>query len=276
MTTASQPIVDDGLRAALAQSDRPKPPNPLAATLVFGWRAMLKIKHGPRQLFEAAVFPVILTLLFTFLFGGALAGTTGDYLRSFLPAVMVMSATMVTNYAAAALNGDIAKGAFDRFRSMPLWQPSVLAGAMLGDVLRYFMASFVPFLLGLALGFRPGGGVLGVLGALVLIQVFTFCFAWVWVPMGLRMRRPESVTQVSSVMIFPLMLASNIFVEPSTMPGWLRAIVNVNPVSRVVTATRGLMQGTITAWDIVWALVACGAILAIFAPLAISLYSKKN
>jgi ABC-2 type transport system permease protein len=272
----SSPVGEANLGSVLSPRERPQPPSALSASLTFGWRAVLKIKHGPQQVFEAAVFPVILTLLFTFLFGGALAGTTGDYLRTFIPGVMVMSAIMVTMYAGAALNADIAKGAFDRFRSMPIWQPAVLTGAMLGDVLRYLMASVVPFLLGLALGFRPDGGVSGVLLSLVLIQVFTFSFAWIWVSLGLRMRRPEAVVQVSSVIIFPLMLASNIFVAPPTMPSWLRAVVEVNPVSQVVTATRGLMGGTVTAWQIGWALVACAAILLVFVPIAIYQYGRKS
>lgn len=140
-TTSAQTIHDkDALRSALSSSERPQRPNALSASLTFGWRAMLKIKHVPEQLFDVTVFPIMFTLMFTYLFGGAIAGSTGEYLQFLLPGILVQTVVFITIYTGFTLNTDIAKGVFDRFRSLPVWRPAVLVGALLGDAARYTMA----------------------------------------------------------------------------------------------------------------------------------------
>ena len=275
-TTSAQQIRDDALRPALSSRKRPSRPNALSASLTFGWRALLKIKHVPEQLFDVTAFPIMFTLMFTYLFGGALAGSTGEYLQFLLPGILVQTVVFITIYTGFTLNTDISKGVFDRFRSLPIWRPAVLVGALLGDAARYTMASTMVIVLGLVLGFRPDGGVVGVLLSVVLLLVFSFSLSWIWTALGLVLRTPNSVMGVSMMVLFPLTFASNIFVDPRTMPSWLEAIVGANPITHLVTAVRGLMSGTVTPWQIGWVLLMSGALIAMFAPLTMYLYRNKK
>jgi ABC-2 type transport system permease protein len=267
--------VDETLRMALASGSRPQPSNARSASLTFGWRALLKIKHVPQQLMDVTAFPIMFTLIFTYLFGGALAGSPSEYLQFFLPGILVQTVAFITMYTGVALNTDISKGIFDRFRSLPIWRPAVLVGALCGDIARYAVAATVVLIVGIVLGFRPDGGVVGVVLAMLLLLVFAFSLTWIWTILGLTMRTPESVMQTSITILFPLVFATNIFVATDTMPGWLQAIVKVNPISQVVDAVRGLMGGTGSASEIGWALLSCAVIIAVFAPITMRLYNKK-
>jgi ABC-2 type transport system permease protein len=275
-TTAPRPIVDETLRAALAARARPRRPSALSAALTFGWRALLKMKHVPEQWFDVTAFPIMFTLMFTYLFGGALAGSPGEYLQFLLPGILVQTVAFITVYTGYALNTDISKGIFDRFRSLPIWQPAPLVGALLGDLVRYTLASLVVIAVGLVLGFRPDGGAVGVLASLVLLLVFAFSLSWVWTVFGLVLRTPNTVMLASQTLLFFLTFASNIFVDPRTMPAWLQAMVAVNPITHVVTATRGLMHGTVTAGEVGWVLLASAALVAVFAPITMYLYGRKR
>ena len=175
----------------------------LSASLTFGWRAMLKIKHVPEQLFDVTAFPIMFTLLFTYLFGGALAGSTGEYLQFLLPGILVQTVVFITMYTGVGLNTDISKGVFDRFRSLPIWRPATLVGALLGDAARYAMASAMVIVLGLVLGFRPAGGVMGVLLSWRWFFVFSFGLSWIWTSLGLILRTPNSVMMASFLILFP-------------------------------------------------------------------------
>ena len=275
-TTPPRPAVDVTLRSALSARARPPRPNAMSASLTFGWRALLKIKHVPEQLFDVTAFPIMFTLMFTYLFGGALAGSTSEYLQFLLPGILVQTVVFITMYTGMGLNTDISKGIFDRFRSLPIWRPATLVGALLGDVLRYTMASTIVIVLGLVLGFRPAGGVLGVMLSVVLLLVFSFSVSWIWTTLGLVLRTPNSVMMASFLVLFPLTFASNIFVDPQTMPPWLQAIVGANPITHLTSAARGLMHGSATAGQIGWVLLTSGALIAVFAPLTMYLYRNKK
>jgi ABC-2 type transport system permease protein len=268
--------VDANPVSALPRSARPPAPGALSASLVFGWRALLKIKHVPEQLADVIGIPVLFTLLFTYLFGGALAGSTGEYLEYLLPGTLTMTLLLVSVYTGVGLNTDISKGIFDRFRTLPLWRPAAVAGALLGDAARNTLAAAIVIVLGLAMGFRPDGGPAGVLAAVALLLAFSFSLAWIWTALALVVRTPSAVSNVSLLIVFPLTFASNVFVEPQTMPGWLRTLVDVNPVSHLVTAERGLMNGTATTGEIGWVLLASGALVLVFAPLTMHLYRNKQ
>ena len=264
------------LRAALSTRTRPPRPGPLSASLTFGWRAIRKIRHVPMQLFDVTMFPIMFTLIFTFLFGGALAGSPREYLQVLLPGILVMTVTMITVYTGMALNTDIHKGVFDRFRSLPIWRPAVLAGMMLADAARYTMAAAVVIALGIVLGFRPGGGPLGVVAAVALLIVFSSSLSWIWSSIGMKMQTPETVMQMSMTVLFPLTFASNVFVDPDTMPGWLQAFVKVNPISHVTTACRELMHGSIETGAIGWVLLWSAGLTVVFAPLTLRLYRAER
>ncbi|WP_326597962.1 ABC transporter permease [Streptomyces sp. NBC_01803] len=263
------------IQAVLSPGRRPARPSALSASITFGWRAMLKIKHVPEQLFDVTVFPIMMTLMFTYLFGGALAGSTGEYLQYLLPGIMVMSVVMTTMYTGVAVNNDITKGVFDRFRTLPVWRPAAMVGYLMGDAFRYTMASLVILAVGLIMGYRPDGGAVGVAGAIALLVVFSFAFSWIWTMFGLLLRSEKSVMGVSMMVLFPLTFLSNILVEPATMPGWLEAFVDVNPVTHLVAAARGMMDGSTDVGEIGWVLVASAVLMAVFGSLTMRLYNRK-
>ncbi|RZQ61740.1 ABC transporter permease [Amycolatopsis suaedae] len=278
MTTAppASPLVEEDLRKALTMRTRPRRPSALSAALTFGWRAMLKIRHVPDQLFDVTIFPIMMTLIFTYLFGGALAGSTDAYLQVFLPGILVQSIVMITMYTGVGMNEDIAKGVFDRFRTLPIWRPAAIVGALFGDVVRYTLGATITIVLGLILGFRPSGGVVGVVLGVLLLLVFAFSLSWVWTMFGLILQTSKSVMGWSMMVLMPLTFGSNIYVSPDTMPSWLEAVVNVNPVTHLVTAVRGLMHGNVGFAQVGWVLVACVALVAVFGPIVMRLYSKKR
>jgi ABC-2 type transport system permease protein len=266
----------DRMIRVLLDGPRPTAPSALSASLTLGWRALLKIKHVPFQLFDVTVFPLMMTLMFTFLFGGALAGSPREYIQYLLPGIMVQAILFITVYTGVGLNTDMDKGLYDRFRSLPIWQPAPIVGALLGDVLRYSVAASMVLALGLILGFRPGAGVTGVLLAVALVLVFAFSLSWVWMVFGMLVRTPESVMTTSFLFLFPLTFASDIFVDPATMPGWLQAAVSVNPVTHLASASRGLMHGDATMGSIIWVLATAAVIVAVFGPLALRMYRRER
>ncbi|HEX5348581.1 MAG TPA: ABC transporter permease [Pseudonocardiaceae bacterium] len=273
MTTST---IDDTLRAALSTSARPSRPSPLAATLTHLWRGMMAFKHYPAQLIDIILLPLIFLLMFTYLFGGAFAGSTGRYLQFFLPGVAVQSVVLMTVYTGTALNTDINKGVFDRFRTLPFWQPATLAGNLLGDIIRYVIALTMTIGLGVLLGFRLGGGLLGVVLAMLVLIVFAFSVSWIFAALGVVVSVPERVSGTSMIVIYPLLFTSNIFASPETMPGWMQVVVQINPLSHAATASRGLMNGTATLGQVGWALLISALIIAVFAPLTMHLYRNKN
>lgn len=281
MTATSDPVVSDSvndqmLRSALSTRARPPRPSPLSTALTFLWRAMLKIKHVPEQLFDVTAFPIMFLLMFTYLFGGALAGDTNTYLQQVLPGILVMTVAMITMYTGLVLNRDIEKGVHDRFRSLPVWRPSPLVGALLADTVRYTMAAGVMLVVGLILGFRPQAGVTGVVAAVGLLLVFSFALSWIWTLLGLIMRSENALMGTSMMVLFPLTFASNVFVRPETMPGWLQAFVDVNPITILVTAARGLMHGGSVTGEIVTVLLISAGLVVVFGPLTMYRYRHKT
>ncbi len=265
---------DSKLRSALGNRSRPSTPGPIAASLTFGWRAMLKIKHVPEQLFDVTMFPIMFTLLFTYLFGGALEGSPTEYIQVLAPGILVQTVVFITMYAGMGLNNDIKKGVFDRFRSLPIWRPAPMVGLLLGDAVRFILAATVVLILSLIIGFRPEGGVPGVIAGIGLTLIFAFSISWIWTLLGLVMRTPEAVLNTSMTVLFPVIFASNIFVNPDTMPGWLQTVVDLNPITHLVSAVRGLMGTGAETSDLIWVFASSAALIAIFAPLTMRRYSR--
>jgi len=248
----------------------------LSATLTLAWRAMLKIKHVPFQLVDVTITPIMFTLLFTYMFGGALAGSPGEYIQFLLPGILVQTVLFMTVYTGLGLNTDIQKGLYDRFRSLPIWQPAPILGALIGDLFRYSMAALVIIVLGLILGFRPGGGFGGMLIAYLLVLLESFALSWLWIIFSMKVKTPESVMTASFIVLFPLTFASNIFVALETMPPWLRAIVSHNPVTRQTNAARALMHGHPAAVDVLWVVGTSALVTAVAAPIAIVMYQRER
>ncbi|MDQ5808753.1 MAG: ABC transporter permease [Actinomycetota bacterium] len=271
-----EPPAEEALHAALASGARPPRPSALSTTLTFAWRNMLKIKHVPEQLLDVTITPVLFLMMFTYLFGGAVAGSTSDYLQYILPGILVQSVLFTTVYSGVTLNTDVTKGVVDRFRSLPIWRPAPLFGAMLGDVCRFLFAGIVTVVFGMLLGFDPEGGVLGVIGALLLVVTFAFGLAWVFTTVGALLRAQNAVMNAGFMALFPLIFLSNIFVDPDTLPRGLRAFVDVNPISHLVTATRDAMAGEFDAGNVGIVLGVTVLLTAVFAPLTVRLYRSRD
>ena len=254
---------------------RPPAPSALSNALVFGWRAVLKFKHVPEQLFDLVMTPIMFTLLFTFVFGGALAGSPREYLQVFLPGILVQTVVFNAVYSGMGLSTDISKGLFDRFRSLPIWSLSPFAGLMVGDILRHLIAATIILTIGLILGYRPEAGIVGIVAAFLLLVTIGFGTGWIFIVLGLIMRTPTTVMTLGFTFMFPLVFASNIMVDPQTMPGWLRAFVEVNPVSSMTTAMRALMSGAATFEQIALALAAPIVLTLALAPVTLWLYRKR-
>lgn len=265
----------EDLAALLVAGERPPRPSAWSASLTFGWRAMLKIKHVPEQLFDVTAFPIMMVLMYTYLFGGAIAGSVSAYIQFLLPGILTMSVVMITMYTGVAVNNDISKGVFDRFRTLPIWRPAPMVGYLLGDVVRYLIASVVMLAVGLVIGYRPDGGPVGIALGVALLMVFSFSFSWVWTMFGLLLRTEKSVMGVSMMVIFPMTFLSNVFVDPRTMPGWLQAFVNNSPVTHVATAVRELMAGNWPAADIMWSLGWSAVLVVVFGSVTMRLYNRK-
>ena len=272
----TESVADDAaVRRAIASTLRPSAPSPMSAALTFAWRGMLKVKHVPEQLLDVTITPVMFVLMFTYIFGGAVAGSTGEYRDYLLPGILVMSVLFTTVYSGVAVNTDVTKGVVDRFRSLPIWGGAPLLGSMLGDSVRYVVNGMVIILLGLALGYRPGAGATGALSALALVVVFAFGLSWLFTTLGLVLRSPSAVMNAGFMGIFPLTFLSNVFVDPETLPPALETFVDINPISILATTSRGLMEGNAEAGDIGIVLAVAVGLTGVFAPLTVRLYRKS-
>jgi len=244
-------------------------------TMAMAGRALIKMRRNPEQFFDVTLQPLLFTAMFAYIFGGAVAGSTANYLPLIIPGILAQTALTACMATGIQLREDMDKGVFDRFKSLPISRIAPLAGPAIADLVRYAIAATLTIVVGIAMGYRPGGGIVGVLGGWVLIVVAAWSLGWIFTWFGTIARSAQAVQGFSMMIMFPLSFLSNAFVPPETMPGWLQAFVHVNPVSLVIDACRDLMNdGQLTA-HVVWAVLGCAAVVAIFAPLAVRSYSRK-
>lgn len=275
-TSMTRTIDGRKLKQALSVHSRPKRPSAWSATMTFAWRMVQGTRNNLFMfLIDAVVFPALFLLIFTFLFGGAISGSTGLYLQFLLPGMLVYTVTTMTVYTGVTISTDISKGVFNRFKTLPFWQPAAIIGTLLIDIVRYAAALSATVGIGMLLGFRPEAGLLGALLALLTVILFASSASWIFACLGVVVKKTESLTSTSYLVLYPLMFTSNVFVDSSTMPGWLRGVVDLNPLSMASTAVRGLMHGNAATGDIVWALAGCALLVILFAPLTFHLYRRK-
>jgi ABC-2 type transport system permease protein len=243
--------------------------------MTMAWRATLKMRRNGEQFFDVTIQPILFTAMFAFIFGGAIAGDVGSYLPLMIPGILAQTTLTACMATGVQLREDMDKGVFDRFKSLPIARIAPLAGPMVADLLRYGIAATLTFLMGLLMGYRPGGGALGVIAGAVLAMIAGWSLAWVFAWVGTIGRSAQGVQGISMMIMFPLTFLSNAFVPVETLPGWLAAFVQVNPVSHVVSAIRDLANtGTLTA-EVGWALAACATVVAIFAPLSVAAFRRR-
>jgi oleandomycin transport system permease protein len=267
--TAPAPAVGAGIRR--------RPLALLRHSAVLARRGLVNTIRTPEALIDVTIQPLIFLLLFTYVFGGAIAanGSQQDYLRFLLPGILAQTIAMGSVAIGTNLNTDIEKGVFDRFRSLPIARSAPLVGAVLADVIRYVIVCVVLLGTGYALGFRADGTVLEVLAGCVLAVAFALCFCWVSVFVGLVARTSGAVQGILFLFILPLSFGSSTFVPASTMPGWLQAFVDVNPLTHLIGVERALLTGGALGSHLTWMLVWMAGLLATFVPLALRAYGRR-
>ncbi|WP_337191744.1 ABC transporter permease [Nocardioides flavescens] len=260
---------------AATLATRPTVSDTVSQTLALAWRALKKMQRNFEQMFDVTIQPILFTAMFAGIFGGAISGSVEEYLPLIITGLIGQTVLTACVATGVQIREDMDKGVFDRFKSLPIARIAPLAGPMLADMLRYLIASLLTFATGIALGYRPGGGVLGVLGAIALAVLTGWSMAWIFAWFGTVGRSAQGVQGISLMILFPLTFLSNAFVQPATMPGWLEAFAKVNPVSLVITAIRDLANdGAVTA-NVAWALLGCAVVVAVFAPLAVRSYGRR-
>jgi ABC-2 type transport system permease protein len=246
----------------------------VSQTTVLAGRALIKLRRNPEQLLDVTVMPLIFTGLLGYVFGGAVAGGVASYLPILVPGIITMTTITACMAAGSQLRDDLDKGVSDRFRSLPISRFAPLAGPMLADLLRYLLAGSLTLAMGFLMGYRPHGGILGICLALLLAMLAGWSLAWIYAWIGTVAKSTQAVQGISVMVMFPLTFLSNAFVPVETLPGWLRAFVELNPVSHVVSALRDLLNhGDVTA-QVGWSLLGCAVVAAIFLPLTVRAYSK--
>ena len=247
----------------------------LGQTLALAWRATMKMRRNFEQMFDVTIQPLLFTAMFAYIFGGAISGDVDAYLPLIITGLIGQTVLTACIATGVQLREDMDKGVFDRFKSLPIARIAPLAGPMLADMLRYLIASVLTFGIGMAMGYRPGGGVLGVAGAILLAVVAGWSLAWIFAWFGTVGRSAQGVQGISMMVMFPLTFLSNAFVPTQTMPGWLQAFADANPVSLVITAIRDLANdGALTA-HVGWAVLGLSVVVAVFAPLTVRSYSRR-
>lgn len=272
--------------ASTARSDpQPQPrsePSPrvgllsgIGQSFTLAWRTVVQVRHNPWELGDFSIQPIMFVLLFTFMFGGAIAGDWQAYLTFMLPGMIVMNMLFVTLYVGQGLNTDLTKGVFDRLRSLPVARWAPLAGRILADQVKQAWSILLVLAVGMILGFRVENGPGGLLGAVALLLLFALAFSWVSVVVGILARDPERVQIYGMTVLFPLTFVSNVFVPVDTLPGWLETVVEINPVSTIADAVRSLLLTGADGASIIQTLIWAVGIVAVFVPLAVAAFKRR-
>ncbi len=243
-------------------------------TLVIAERNLVRLPRAPDLLLAFTVQPIMFVLLFVYVFGGAISTPGYDYVDFLIPGIIVQNIAFGGFVTAIGLNEDLSKGLIDRFRSLPMARPAVLAGRTLSDVVTNLLSVVVLLVTGLIIGFGFDASVVEIVAGFGILLLFGYAFSWVFAWLGLIVSSPESANSVGFIAVFPLTFISSAFVPVDSMPDVLQWFADVNPFTIVVDAMRALWLGA-PAGNSIWGAVAWSiAILAIFAPLAVSRYRK--
>lgn len=246
-------------------------------SLALAGRSLTRTRRNPGVVVDALLLPVVFLLLFVYLFGGAVAGSTREYLQYLLPGILVLTTVLVGQTATGVtIVTDMKKGVFDRFRSMPIGRSAPLIGSVLGDSVRYVVAIAMLFGLGFALGFRVQTDLLSALAAVALSVAFGFSLSWLTVLAAALLRDETMVASIGFLLPFPLVFGTSMAAPVETMPGWLQAWTDINPVSHAIDASRGLLLGGPVAEPVAMTLLWSGIFLATLGPLAVAAYRRQT
>lgn len=248
----------------------------LRNSLTVAYRGLLKIRRTPEQLFDVTLQPILFTLMFTYIFGGAISGNVENYLPIIIPGILVQTVIGTSVVTGVQLREDMDKGVFDRFKSLPIARIAPLAGALLADTVRYTIATVLTFVMGYIMGYQPVGGLGSVAIAAILVIACSWAVSWIFAFFGVIARTAASVQGISMIVLFPLTFLSNAFVPVETMPTWLQWFVNINPISHLVSAVRELANNGAIGFEFIISIVSAAVIVAIFAPLTVRAYMRRT
>jgi ABC-2 type transport system permease protein len=268
------PLVVDPAAAVARTRPRVGLADTLGQTLCMAWRSLKKMRRNPEQFFDVALQPLLFTAMFAYVFGGAISGNVHSYLPTLIPGIVAQTVLTTCMATGVQLREDMDKGVFDRFKSLPIARVAPLAGPMTADLVRYLIAAGLTFLMGVIIGYRPGGGALGVLGAIVLAIFTGWSLAWIFTWLGTMAKSARSVQGMSMMILFPLTFLSNAFVPVRSLPSGLADFVKVNPVSHLVSAMRDLANYGTVSGEVGWTLLAGAVVIAVFAPLSVRSYRR--
>ncbi|MFS0728524.1 ABC transporter permease [Curtobacterium sp. 1P10AnD] len=244
-------------------------------SFTMAYRGLVKIRRTPEQLFDVTLMPIVFTVMFTYIFGGAISGDIGSYLPVIIPGILVQTNITSSIVTGVQLREDMDKGVFDRFKSLPIARIAPLAGALLADTVRYAIATAITFTVGIIMGLRPEGGPAAVVLAGLLVIVVAWAISWIFAYFGVVARTASSVSGIANLVLFPLTFLSNAFVPVDTLPSWLRWFTEVNPISHLITAVRELVNHGAVTGDLWISLLGAAVIVAVFAPLTVRTYMRK-
>lgn len=270
--TTESPIVPGAQRTL---RNRVSIPETVSHTFTMAYRGLLKIKRTPEQLFDVTLQPIIFTVMFVYIFGGAISGDIQSYLPIIIPGILVQTVITGSIVTGVQLREDMDKGVFDRFRSLPIARIAPLSGALLADTLRCAIATTITLAMGFLMGFQPGGGAGGVVVAALLVIACAWGLSWIFAFFGVIARTASSVQGISMLVLFPLTFLSGAFAPTDTMPDWLQTVVAYNPVTHLVNAARELMNTGVFGADAWLTLLGAAVIVAVFAPLTVKAYMRK-
>ncbi|WP_194816105.1 ABC transporter permease [Nocardia sp. XZ_19_385] len=274
--TLTAPADSGRIRAEIPEvSNRVSLRQTMRHSMTMAYRGLLKIKHNPEQLFDVTIQPILFTALFAFIFGGAMFGSVDNYLPLFIPGILVQTVVLTSIVTGTQLREDMDKGVFDRFKSLPIARISALSGALIADMVRYLIATTLTVIMGLILGYRPGGGFAGVLAACLMVIVCSFAISWIWALVGVTGKSASAVQGISMIIMFPLTFVSGAFAPVESMPGWLQGINKLNPVYYMVKAAQELMNANHYGPNLAWSLLGSLAVILIVAPITVRAYMRR-
>jgi ABC-2 type transport system permease protein len=244
-------------------------------TLTMAYRGLVKIRRTPEQLIDVTVQPIVFTLMFAYIFGGAIAGDVQNYLPTLIPGILVQTVITTSVVTGVQLREDMDKGVFDRFRTLPIARIAPLSGALLADTVRYAIATTMTFAVGYLMGYHPAGGLWNVILASLLVIACSWAISWIFAFFGVIARTASSVQGISMLILFPLTFLSNAYVPIDTLPTWLAWFASINPISHLVTAVRDLVNEGTVGPDLWTTLLGAAVIVAVFAPLTVRAYMRK-
>lgn len=239
-------------------------------------RNLFRYLRMPQLVAFSAIQPVMLVLLFGFVFGGAINVPGVEYIDYVIPGVLAQASIFGSSMTAVGLTSDLQGGIVDRFRSLPMARSAVLAGRTFADLIRTFFTNFLMIGVGVLIGFRFHGGFLGAAGALAVMWAFAYAMSWLMASIGMVTKTPETAQTAAFLPMLPLVFASSAFVPVATMPDWLQVFAANQPVSVIVDTVRALVLG-FPVGNLIWRSAAwVGALLAVFVPLSVWLYRRSG